>query len=517
MKKLLATINEIVESLGNRVYIVGGWLRDQLLGRSPGDIDLLVEVLAKPKPNWQVIADRLNGKLVILDEERGLYRLIVSTLEGKIQVDIDMVTDGSLTANLKRRDFSINAMAIPLVTYLRGEINEHKVIDPVGGLADLKAGLIRVCKPDAIVDDPLRSLRAFRLAAKLGFNIEPRTIEIIRHYSRLVTGCAGERVWDELSAILELEAAPMVRQLDKEVGLLAQILPEIKPLKGLAQGGHHVEDAWEHSLRTLEQFEIFWSSEEMGDVSLYSRIQNEIFVKRTENNQGTVNETNDGMLLTGVLINKISDYFNDRITRLRNRLPVFKLACLLHDVGKQFTFRYAGQGKYTFYGHHQAGIPIARAVADRLKISGREKDVLVALVGGHMDPMFLYQVAPPSPLAVRRFYQRAAQEVPGLLLLSLADFRSSRLTAGREEEARAYTAFIQDLLQKYYDEQDVMFHPPRLLNGHEVCALLGIKPSPLVRQVLELLTDAQVEGKIKTKAEAEDFVRQMAGVVWRNK
>jgi len=510
MKKLLATINEIVESLGSRVYIVGGWLRDQLLGRSPGDIDLLVEVLAKPKPNWQVIADRLNGKLVILDEERGLYRLIVSTPEGKIQVDIDMVTDGSLIANLKRRDFSINAMAIPLMTYLRGEINEHKVIDPQGGLADLRAGLVRVCKPDAIVDDPLRSLRAFRLAAKLDFNIEPRTLEIIKHYSWLVSGCAVERVWDELSAILELEALPVVRQLDKEVGLLEHILPEIKPLKGLVQGGHHVEDAWEHSLRTLEQFEIFWSSEEMGDVSLYSSMQNEVF-------EGTANDTNAGMLLTGLLADNISAYFNERITRSRNRLPVFKLACLLHDVGKQFTRSYAGQGKYTFYGHHQAGIPIARAVADRLKMSGRENEVLAALVGGHMDPLFLYRVAPPTPLAVRRFYQRAGEEAPGLLLLSWADFRSSRLTAGREEAARAYTLFIQDLLQKYYDEQDVRFHPPRLLNGHEVCLLLGIKPSPLVRQVLELLTDAQVEGKVKTKTEAEAFVRHMAGADWSNK
>jgi len=512
MKNLLAAVNEIVNSFGNRVYMVGGWLRDQLLGRLPGDIDLLVEVLAEPILNWRLIAHRLNSKLVILDEGRGLYRLIASTLDGKIQVDIDMVTEGTLTENLKRRDFSINALAIPLVTYLRGEINEQDVIDPVGGLADLRTGVVRVCSSDAIVDDPLRSLRAFRLAAKLGFNIEPCTLEIIRHYSCLVTGCAGERVWDELSAILELEAAPVIRQLDKEVGLLEHLLPEIKPLKGLAQGGHHVDDAWEHSLKTLEQFELFLPCEKIVDGSLSSIMQNEIHSK---NNQETVNEINAGK--TGLLSNKISAYFNGYITRSRNRLPVFKLACLLHDVGKQFTLRYAGQGKYTFYGHHQAGVPMARAVADRLKMSGREKNVLAALVGGHMDPLFLYQMAPLGPVALRRFYQRAAQEATGLLLLSLADFRSSRLTAGYEEEARAYTAFIQDLLQKYYNEQDVMFHPHRLLDGHEVCILLGIKPSPLVRQVLESLIDAQVEGKVKTKTDAEAFVRHFEGAVWGKK
>ncbi len=505
MKKLLASINEIIGASGNRVYIVGGWLRDRLLGRSPGDVDLIVEVPIIPLPNWQEVVHRLNGTLVILDEGRGLYRLIVSAGDGKVQVDIDMIAEGTLAENLKQRDFTINALALPLSAYLRGELEEEQVIDPLGGLTDLRAGLIRACGPDAIGDDPLRALRAFRLAAKLGFAIEPRTMEMIRHTSRPVIGCAGERVWDELSAILELRAAPVIRRLDGEVGLLEQILPEIRPLKELSQGGYHVDDAWEHSLKTLEQFEVLWQSQDMTCCPLYSDVQENGFEDDPHSCMEPSNEK-CARILPGELYDNIADYLNGYITRSRTRVQVFKLACLLHDVGKQFTRQYAGNGKYTFYGHHQDGVPVVRAVADRLKMSGHEKDVLAVLVGGHMDPLFLYKAAPPTPAAVRRFFKRAGQEAPGLLMLSLADIRSSRLAAGRKEEARAYAVFIQEMLQNYFNEHDVIAHPIGLLDGHEVCFLLGIKPSPLVRRVLESLADAQVEGKVKTKAEAEAFV-----------
>ncbi|WP_449241539.1 HD domain-containing protein [Desulfoscipio gibsoniae] len=495
MKKLLSSINEIVSVLDSRLYIVGGWLRDRLLGRSPGDVDLLVEVSARSgsiaasmcMPKLQEAVHRLNGTLVVLDEGRGLYRLIVPAGRRKIQLDIDVIAEGALTENLAQRDFTINALALPLSAYLNGEFEEDHVIDPLGGLTDLRAGLIRVCGPDAVEDDPLRALRAFRLAARLEFAIEPRTLDLIKHAGRSVTGCAGERVWDELRMILSLRAASVLRQMDRDTRLLEQMIPEVGSLKGMIQGGHHVDDAWEHSLKVLEQFEGLWHSQDITG--------------------GLICCKED--MLPGAFADKVVDYLNGYITRSRTRLPIFKLACLLHDVGKQFTREYAGSGKYTFYGHHRAGVPVVRAMADRLRMSGREKEVLAALVGGHMDPLFLYKVHPPTPMAVRRFFKRVGQEVPGLLLLSLADISSTRLAAGREDEARAYAVFIKDILRKYFNERNVYAPSCGLLNGHEVCALLGIKPSPPVRRVLETLADARVEGKVKTKAEAEAFVLQL--------
>lgn len=479
MKKLLKSINEILSAVGCRGYIVGGWLRDRLLGRSPGDVDLVVEVAANvPTPNWSEVAYRLKGTLVVLDEKRGLYRLVLPAGDDKIQVDIDVVAGGTLAENLTSRDFTINALALPLSAGLGGEFDEGQLLDPLDGLTDLRAGLIRACSPDAITGDPLRALRAFRFAAKLGFTIEPRTMAMIRQTGSLVRGSAGERLWDEFSAILAMRSAPVLRRMDRKAGLLEQVLPEIKPLKGLAQGGHHVDDAWEHSLKVLEQFEVFQSGQ-------WAEI------------------------LPGVPAEHIAGYLNDYITRARTRVPIFKLACLLHDVGKQVTRRYAGNGKYTFYGHHQAGVPVVQAVADRLKMSGREKEVLAALVGGHMDPLFLFKAASPTPVAVRRFFKRAGVEAPGLLLLSLADIYSTRLAAGREGEAKTYAAFIREMLQKYFNMYDVVVQPPRLLSGHDVCALLGIKPSPQVRRVLDLLADAQVEGKVKNRVEAEAFVRDI--------
>ncbi|WP_161822046.1 HD domain-containing protein [Sporotomaculum syntrophicum] len=500
MNNKLKLINDILNAAGSRGYIVGGWLRDKLLGRSPGDVDLVVEVAADvPEPEWPEVAHRLNGTLVVLDEQRGLYRLVLPAGDGKIQVDIDVVAGGTLNANLKKRDFTINAQALPLSAGLGGELDERQVVDPLGGLVDLRAGLIRACGTDAIASDPLRALRAFRFAAQLGFVIEQGTIDLIKHCRQPVTGCAGERQWDEFSAILELRSAPVFRWMEQETGLLEQIIPEIKPLKGLVQGGHHVEDAWEHSLKTLKQFEVLWSEQGLA-----------VGNGAVPSHEKGAGEGLWAEILSGVPAEHIAGYLNGYITRVHTRVPVFKLACLLHDVGKQYTRRYEGNGKYTFYGHHQAGVPVVQSVAERLKMSAREKDILGVLVGGHMDPLFLYKAAPPTPVAVRRFFQRSGLEAPGLLLLSLADICSTRLAAGREEEAKAYAAFIQDMLLKYFNEYDMVVQPARLLNGNDVCALLGIKPSPQVRRVLELLADAQVEGKVKTRVEAEAFVRHMA-------
>ncbi len=151
MNNKLKSINEMISAAGSRGYIVGGWLRDKLLGRSPGDVDLVVEVAADvPEPEWPEVAQVLNGTLVVLDEQRGLYRLVLPAGDGKLQVDFDVVAGGTLCANLKRRDFTINALALPLSAGLGGELNEGQVVDPLGGLANLRAGLIRACGPDVI-------------------------------------------------------------------------------------------------------------------------------------------------------------------------------------------------------------------------------------------------------------------------------------------------------------------------------------------------------------------------------
>jgi len=515
MDRIILNIKELITVRGMNVYLVGGYLRDKILGRAAGDVDLLVEGRAK---NLALeLAEKLSGTPVPLDERRDIHRLILQAGEQTVQLDLEGMPEGGLVADLRRRDFTINALSLPLAAYCGGSFLENSVIDPLGGMEDLRKGIIRACSSAAIEDDPLRALRAFRFSAGLGFVLAPDTLQLIRHMRRPITVCAGERIRDELFAILHKASSSTVRLMNGQTTLLEQIFPEIVPLKGLQQGGYHVDDAWEHSLKALERFETLVPGTPAGREGVTkaakggrTQLTGKTITAGGEDRDVTVARFGRAFLsgLPDGVRNGLQEYLAQNITRGRSRLPVLKLACLLHDVGKQFCREYAGNGKYTFYGHHRAGEPVARSVAQRLKLSKREGEVLATLVGQHMDLLFLYKSAPVTPRAVRRFFRRAGREAPGLLLLSLADVASSRLASGQVEAAAAYNKFIADMLHKYYNQGHLYVSPPRLLDGAEVCSLLGIKPSPLVRRVLEALADAQAEGVVQTGAEAREFVRR---------
>jgi len=515
MDRIILNIKELIIVRGMNAYLVGGFIRDKILGRAAGDVDLLVEGRAKDLA--LELAEKLSGTPVPLDEGRDIHRLILPAGEQTVQLDLEGIPEGGLVADLRRRDFTINALALPLAAYCGGTLPEKSVIDPLGGMEDLLKGIVRPCSPTAIEEDPLRALRAFRFSAELGFVLAPDTLRLIRHMRRPVTVCAGERIRRELFAILHNASSFVIRLMDSRTSLLEQIFPEVVPLKGLEQGGYHVDDAWEHCLKTLEQFEMLVPGMPAGREGVTKAAKGGR-TRLTGKNGTAGGEDRDVAVarfgrafLSGLPVgvrHGLQEYLAQNITRGRSRLPVLKLACLLHDAGKQFCREYAGNGKYTFYGHHRAGEPVARSVAQRLKLGKREAEFLTTLVGRHMDPLFLYKSAPVTPRALRRFFRRAGREAPGLLLLSLADKASSRLASGQVEAVAVYNEFIADMLHKYYNQGHLYVSPPRLLDGAEVCSLLGIKPSPLVRRVLEALADAQAEGVVRTGAEAREFVRR---------
>ena len=493
-KKILSSIPPV---LWQKIYLVGGFLRDLLLGKKPSDIDLVVDSFVLPLA--KEISISLGGTLVVLDRERDTYRVALSKKSGSVfHIDLQGAGDGGIYADLKRRDFTINAMAISLSDYLNSPCWDEYIIDPLGGLADLARGIIRVCSHASIEDDPIRALRAFRLSAKLGFTLEPGTLKLIKEMQRSITTCSGERIWCELATILLMPiSSASVRLMDAETGLLDVIFPETVPLKGMEQGGYHVDDAWKHSIKTLECFE-------------------EII------NQGIPPEIQV----------KTDCYLEENITKQHSRLPVLKLACLIHDVGKQFCRENPGDDRFTFYGHDEAGVPVVQEVASRLKMSSGETKLLAHLVASHMEPLYLYnsiskeliekyliaedpsqlteQITLLSPRALRRFFVRVGNEVVGVLLLSLSDIMSVRTSAGNTAEALQYQNFIFYLLQIYLGKGSDYTSPPKLLNGNDISRILNIKPSPLVGRALKELAEAQVERKITTTEDAEKYVKEWA-------
>lgn len=480
MNDIIFKIISITKPRGLKIYLVGGFLRDCLLESNFGDIDLAVE--GSVKEIAMEVAQKLPGTFVPLDSERSIYRVVVTGGDSPAQIDFEGLAPGGISEDLKRRDFTINALALPLSSFfgwvsksnlgqndLKDFLNKN-IIDATGGLNDLRSGIIRPCGSSSLEDDPLRALRAFRLASGLGFSLEPGTLDLIRHMKQPITTCSGERIRGELEIILSRPSSKIIRLMAEETNLLQQIFPELTPLIGMGQGGHHVDDVFEHSLKTFETMEI---------------------------------------LLDDILASEstaLKSYLLEGRPRGRHLLPVVKLACLLHDVGKQFCRKPGENGKFTFYGHHREGVPVAWAVADRLKFSALERGALENLVGWHMDPLFLYKMSSITPRALRRFFKKGGCHVPGLLLLSLADVTSTRLASGKVQEAVEYRCFIYDLLERYFREGKKYISPPIFLSGSDICDILSIPPGPAVGYLLNKLQDAVVDGKVTNRSEAEAFI-----------
>src|SRR5262245_28109227 len=224
--------------------VVGGTVRDALLGRPDADVDLAV-----PRGALEVgerIAARLDATLVVLDAERGAVRVAAPGL----QLDISDFRAATLAEDLAARDFTVNALAVDLERLLTA--GRAPIVDPTGGLADLRTRRLRPAGRTVLADDPLRVLRGVRLEATLAMRPPPATLRAMRAAASGLARVAGERVRDELVALLRLPATGhAVRRLDG-VGALAVILPEVQPMRAAAQPAPHRFNVLEHSLRALE-------------------------------------------------------------------------------------------------------------------------------------------------------------------------------------------------------------------------------------------------------------------------
>ncbi|NIO72309.1 MAG: hypothetical protein GTN71_25620, partial [Anaerolineae bacterium] len=219
-----ARVCRFLQDRSVRAYLVGGYVRDRLLGRESHDVDFAVEGDALGLA--RTVADWMRGSFVPLDDERGTGRVVTRDEHGqRVFVDFAVLQGRDITVDLSRRDFTIDAIAL--------DINDlSRFIDPYDGRGDLEAGLVRAVSEAAFRDDPLRTLRAVRLAAELSLRIEPRTEEWIRRDAGLIAAVSAERVRDELSKTLaQPGAADNLRYLD-ELGLLGVILPETEGVKG---------------------------------------------------------------------------------------------------------------------------------------------------------------------------------------------------------------------------------------------------------------------------------------------
>jgi putative nucleotidyltransferase with HDIG domain len=454
-REALASIAALPE--GGSAWLVGGTVRELLSGASPADLDIAVPAGAFDL--GRALAARLGGAFVALDEGRGACRVA-----WRAQVDIVDFRAPTLDGDLRARDFTVNALAAPMAALVRD--GRAPVTDPTGGLADLAARTVRLAGPGALADDPVRILRGVRLGLRPGWRLDPAVAEAARAAAPGLAAVAGERVRDELVAILAGEGAGAgLRRLDA-VGAMAVLVPESLAMRATPQPLPHHFDVWEHSLSTVDAADVLVA--------------------------GAAGLEPGGEALAA--------HLGERLGAGMTRAEALKLAALLHDVAKPETRTEVG-GRVRFLGHDVLGAERAAVIAGRLRLPRRAAGVVERLVRHHLRPMHLAQAGPLTRRARYRFFRDLAEEARDVLLLATADAAGLRGDPPLGVWTGAGGALIRALTAAALPEQTAAAAPP-ILRGEDVMRAFGLAPGPEVGRLLAIAREAQAIGLVATSAEA---------------
>jgi len=481
---LLTRVSKILTGQDIEAYVVGGLVRDALLGRETADIDIAVAADAlevAPK-----VAVALGGKYVLLDSINRVGRVILpdeGVPSSRAQWELDFATfEGSIEQDLARRDFTIDAMAVDL-GHFTDDFSHVPLIDPFHGADDLDQGVIRVVTDAAFASDAARLLRAVRLAAELGFSIDERTEALIRRCAYLVANVAGERVREEMLRLLEVSGAErLLIDLD-EHGLLTVVFPELAATKGIEQPEEHCWNVFEHSLKTVAAVD---------------------FLLRC----GAWEYAGEEILAAVPWSATLAEHFEREVSRGSTRRSLLKLAALLHDVAKPQTKAIGAGGRTRFLGHAQEGAAIAADMLTRLRFSTKEVKLVEMAVRHHLRPTQMSQDELPSRRAIYRYFRDTGETGIDILFLSLADHLATRGPHLNLANWQEHVQIVAYVLAEHGQEESVV-HPAKLVDGHDLINIFGLSPGPGIGEILEAVREAQTSGEVATWSEALSLINSL--------
>ena len=444
--KFVFEIKNKFQKGGLEIYLVGGSVRDILMGKIPKDWDFTTN--AKPAEIQTMFErsfyDNRFGTVGIPGETFNLEKTQIieittfrkeSGYSDRRQPDVVKFAQ-TLKEDLARRDFTINAMALLIDYGLQTTDYSKEIIDPFGGQEDLKNKMIRaVGDPDLrFAEDALRLIRAIRLATQLKFVINQKTFAAIKNNASLIKKISGERIREELFKILSSDFCADGFWLLRNSGILAEILPEVETGFEVEQKTplrHHIYDVGTHSFKSLEA--------------------------------------------------------------CPSKDPLVRFAALLHDIGKPISVGRDENGTTTFYNHEVIGAHLTRAIAQRLHFSKKEREKLVTLIRWHQ---FSVDEA-TTPAAVRRFIRRVGVEnIKDMVDVRVADRLGGGLTEATSWRLRRFMEMVKNELHPPFSVTDLA------VNGRDVMKILEIPPGPEVGKTLQEIFDEIEEGKEKNDRKA---------------
>ena len=460
-----------------QAYIVGGLIRDALLGRDTADIDLAVKGNAPEIA--RALAGILHGTFVLLDSENGVGRVVLPRETDDSEprtVDIAAM-NGTITADLARRDFTIDAMALDLREAAGGGTIAG-LFDPLHGRDDLDHGILRTVSETAFSSDPVRLLRAVRLATELGFHIEPKTAAQVRASAALLAAVPGERVREELLRLFNASRGGRFLMEMDGLGLLSVLFPEMDAARGVGQPAEHHWDVFTHSIMTVSAIDFIL-------------------------HQGVWEFPAAGILEAMPWPAECAGHFEQTVAGGSTRRTLLKLAALLHDVAKPQTKAPDSNGRMRFLGHAEQGAETAATILERLRFSVRETRLVSVMVKYHLRPTQIGE--PPSHRAIYRYFRDTGDAGIDILYLSLADHLATRGPELIPENWRLHTGNVRYVLEEHFKRESVI-PPPKLIDGNDLMNVFGLAPGPRLGALLEAVREAQAAGELTTRQEALDYI-----------
>jgi len=448
------------------IWLVGGALRDHFLGRPQPDLDFVVDREAAKLA--RLLSEDLRAGYYALDDERDAARVILPDQAGTL--DFVRRTGASIQSDLRERDFTINALALPLE-------GEERLIDPLGGLQDLKDRRLRSCAGDSVLADPVRALRAVRLAVQLGLRMEPETVLQVRAAGHQLSVVRPERVRDEFVKLLDPSAAGTAIRLMDHLGLLVAVCPELDQLPGSAGDGRA------RSLTTLER--LVELQEQLGLQGSLGRARNLALA--------------EVVLQLGRFRAGLTVHLQRRIRGGRKAVQMLGFAAL-----------YAGAEA----GVEPSGSPAdsrAAELAERrgleLRLSRAETGRIRAIVLNHWRPAQLANSGALGDGEVYRFFRATGEAGIEVVLLYLAASLARLGSAPPPGEWRSRIGIARTLFAAWFERRDQVVRPRKLIAGDELASALGLQAGSLIGKLLEAIREAQADGRVGDRDSAIQLAR----------
>ena len=438
----------------NEGYLVGGSIRD-LFTKNCVFCDRDISI--KGAENFaRKIANKWDGTFIELDNENKIYRVV---LPDKINfLDISELQGNTIEEDLKRRDFTINAIAY--------DLDNDKFVDVTGGLNDLKNKVLRHIDDKNFEDDPLRILRAFRFYAVTGFSMTKELEDALKKYMPMALNPAKERINYEIMKLFGGDFASSALLKMDEFGLLEKIFPSVTEMKKVPPNTHHHLDLFHHVVETVRQIEI-----------LYNEIS------------GFEKEHLDAVDFGGF----------PRINHL-------KIAGFLHDIGKFSTWTIEESGRHRFIKHDDIGSKMVVPLLRDLKFSKKQIEYISCMIKNHIYPSNVIVAPSLNDKVMMRYVRKMGDNVVDNIILAKADRLSARGVDITGEIVNTNISGLDKLLDFYLSKKDTLAPLPKLIDGREIMELLNIKPSPKLGEIINAVNEAQLNGDVLTHEDAVQFV-----------